>query len=247
MTSPRPWMSRRSFLGHGLAGTSVAVVGTLAGSLPAGASGHLSGAQLVAAAVDVKIDPYAASLVTGTVNGMPVKAQGSVYGPANGGPATVTGSLAGHPLQAILTRRDQVPIASGYETTARLTASVGNSAVVASGKFRLDANYLFVNGNITGADRGLWIDVTAGPHSSSGDIGYGAKLQGEFGEVPVQLAADLDPTRPGSVVGSCGSQRVDLRVHPDPAGTTATRLVGTYGGPAELLALIVGAVVYFIA
>ena len=247
MTSPRGWISRRRFLAHGLAGTSAAVVGSLAGPSTAGAVNRRADGQLVAAAVDLTIDLSAASLVTGTVNGIPVNADGSVYGGPRGGPATVIGSLAGRPLEAILTRRDQVPHGSGYETTARVTASVGDSAFVASGTFRLDARYEFVDGTIRGRDRGLAIDVDARPDSASGDIGYGAKLHGTFGEVPVRIAADLDPARPGSVVGSWGSHQVNLRVHPYVGGTTATRVVGNYGGPAELLALIVGAIAYFVA
>ena len=198
------------------------------------------------AAVDLTIDPGAASLVTGTVNGKPVHAKGSLYGTPHGGPATVTGSLSGHPLAAILTRHDQVPRGSGYVTTARLTASVGDTALVASGAFRLDANYLFVNGDITGTDRGLTIEVTAGPRSSSDGTGYAAKLQGEFGGVRVAIVAtshpiDLDRSsgQRAPTASTCTSMRIA-----GPRGSS--RITGTYSGPTELLALIVGSIAYFV-
>lgn len=55
------------------------------------------------------------------------------------------------------------------------------------------------------------------------------------------------PGESGSVVGSVGGKDIDLRINQsEHAGAfPASRLTGTFSGPLELLALVVGAVAYF--
>jgi len=45
--------------------------------------------------------------------------------------------------------------------------------------------------------------------------------------------------------GSVGGKEVDLRIHQDASQSSAGRLTGIFNGPAEVLAIIVGAVAYF--
>lgn len=140
-------LSRRELLVGGIAGAAAALVGALAGPSAAGAAEALHlGLQLVDANVDLVIDPNTTSLVTGTVDGSPVVAQGSLYGGANGTPAKVTGSLAGQHLTAVLSQQDQLPHSNGYLTRTSLTASIGGAAITLSGAFTLDARYSFVAG-----------------------------------------------------------------------------------------------------
>jgi hypothetical protein len=117
--------------------------------------------------VNLVIDSRFPLKVTGTVGGKPLDAKGPLYGGTDGDPASVTGSLAGRRLDARLSLKDQVPDGTGYQTTARLTASVGDVAITVSGSFRLNSSFAFVDGNITGSDRALKVAVTAAPSSSS--------------------------------------------------------------------------------
>jgi hypothetical protein len=98
-------------------------------------------------------------------------------------------------------------------------------------------------------DRGQKVDVAAGPHSWSGNTGYGARLQGMFAGTPVDITADIppNPDEPGSVTGSVGGKKLDLHINEGDHGGPfpKTRLTGTVNGPIELLALVVGAVAFF--
>jgi len=190
------------------------------------------------------LNSFSNPLVSGTVNGMPVHATGSLYGGAHG-PGTVTGSLAGQHIAAVLTLKDQVPSGSGYVTTARLTSSVGDKALVLSGTFYLDGQYNFVNGTITGSGEGLTIDLSAKPYSWSGNQGYGAKIEGRYGGSPIAITAEVPPGpgQHGSVKGTAIRETVDLDI--DSGEQNGTRLTGSFSGPVELLAVIIGAVAFF--
>lgn len=242
MEEHRSTMSRRALL----AGTSLAAVGVLAGPAAAwGVEVRPSILELVNAKVDLVLNSFSNPLVTGTVNGKPVDAKGSLYGGAHGGPGTVTGSIAGQHLAAILTLDDQAHSGSGYVTRGRLTASVGDNALALSGTFKLDANYNYVNGTILGSDRGLKVDVSTEPYSWSGNIGYGTKIQGHYAGSPIAITAKVPPGpgQHGSVKGTAIRKTVDLDIHS--GQQLGTRLTGSFSGPVELLAVIVGAVAFF--
>ena len=130
-------------------------------------------------------------------------------------------------------------------TTARLTASVGDSALTLSGSFDLDAKSDFLGGPITGSDRGLRVDISAKPYSWSGTVGYGAKVVGRYGSSPISISAEVPPgpAESGSVKGTVGRGAVDLQIHE--AQQSGTRLTGSFSGPVEFLALIIGAVAFF--
>lgn len=235
-------VSRRAVL----AGTSLAAVSALLRPAMARAVGDGPAYLVLAdAKVDLMVSSFSNPLARGTVNGELVHATGSLYGGSHGGPGTVTGSLAGQHVAAVLAIKDQAPSGSGYVTTARLTASVGDIALTLLGSFDLDAKYAFLGGPITGSDRGLRVDISAKPYSWSGTVGYGAKVVGRYGGLPISITAEVPPGpgESGSVKGTVGRGLVDLRVHE--AQQSGTRLTGTFSGPVELLALIIGAVAFF--
>jgi len=241
MDERRSKMSRRALL----AGSSVAAVGALTGSGAAWAGPEVGSipVELVNANVNLALNSFSNPLATGTINGKPVHATGSLYGGAHGGPGTITGSLAGKHLAAILTLKDQVPSGSGYVTTAWLTASVGDNALALSGTFNLDAGYNFVSGTITGSDRGLKVDVSTSPYSWAGNIGYGAKITGTYAGSAIAVTAKVPSGPGGSVKGTAGGKIIDLGIQS--SEQPGTQLTGTFSGPPELLAVIVGAVAFF--
>jgi hypothetical protein len=139
--------------------------------------------------------------------------------------------------------RDQFKDGSGYETSARLTASVGDDAMVLSGTFNLDGQYTFTHGSIGGSDRGIEVEIAIEAH----DSGSGAKFQGRFADTAVNITATVPGDGSGSVVGTLGGKPVELRLR-QTNGSGAfppARLTGIYSGSPEILALIVGAVAYF--
>jgi hypothetical protein len=233
-------MSRRVLLGGGLAATSATILAALTGPTASGAVLEERKAQKLSAAhVNLLIDQNEALFVSGTVGGRPVKAQGSLYG----APSTVTGSLTEHPLAAIMTMRDQFKNGSGYETSARVTVSVGDDAMVLSGAFKLNSQYTFTHGSISGSDRGAEVKIAI----EARDSGNGAKFRGRFAGTAVNITATIPGDGTGSVVGTLGGRHVELHLRQTDGsgGFPPTRLTGTYSGPPEILALIVGAVAYF--
>ena len=67
-----------------------------------------AGLELADAKVDLVVNSFSNPLVSGTVNGVPVHATGSLYGGSHGGPGIVTGSLAGQHVAAVLSMKDQL-------------------------------------------------------------------------------------------------------------------------------------------
>ena len=229
-----------------LAGTSLGAVSALLRPAMAWAvEGRRPGLELTDSKVDLVVNSFSERLVSGTVDGVPVHATGSLYGGANGRPGAVTGSLAGQHVAAVLSMKDQAPSAPGYVTTARLTASVGEDALTLSGSFHLGANYDFLGGTITGSDRGLKVEISAKPYPWSGNTGFGAKVVGHYGGSAISLVAEVPPNpgEPGLVKGTAGHGPIDLRIHE--GQQSGTRLTGTFSGRVELLVLIIGAVAFF--
>ena len=233
-------MSRRVLLGGGLGATSAAILAGLTASTASGAVlEEPTARELSAAHVDLLIDLNQDLFVSGTVAEKPVKARGSLYGATS----TVTGSVTKHPLAAIMTMRDQYKDGSGYETSARLTASIGDDAMVLSGAFKLDSQYTFTHGSIAGSDRGAEVKIAI----EARDSGYGARLRGKFAGAAVDIAATIPGDGTGSVAGTLGRKHIELHLRQTdrPGAFPPARLTGTYSGSPEVLALIVGAVAYF--
>ncbi len=250
METPSPQVSRRTLLAGGLVGATAAVVGSMAG--PALASAAPLGRtreSLVDSTVDLTIAVGDKLDISGTVDGRPVSLKGNLYaGP--GQPATVTGVMAGHHLAAILTQSDQVPDGSGYLTTTKLTASIGDIAVALSGSFNLDGNYEFEDGAVSGSDEGLSVKASVVPVNADGNIGYAARVRGAFGGTEVDVLGK-QPTGlggHGSITGKVGGQPIDLGIDQgrQSGNFPVTHLKGTFGGPIELLALLAGVVAYFV-
>jgi hypothetical protein len=238
--SSDPSISRRLLLGGGLAGTSAVVLAALTGPTASGQAVPTSRPDLKNAHVDVLINVNQDLLVTGTVGGAPVRARGPFYAEVT----AVTGALTEQPMAAIMTMSDQVRDGSGYLTSARLTFSVGDGAMVLTGKFRLDGQYAFTHGTISGSDRGEDVSLTV----QGRDGGNGAKIRGKFAGVAVDILAQIpDDSGASTVVGTLDGRHVDLRLRQtrDKGGFPPLRLTGTYNGSPEILALIIGAVAYF--
>jgi hypothetical protein len=90
----------------------------------------------------------------------------------------------------------------------------------------------------------LNVQVKATPPSSGND-GSQADLSGSFAGAPIAIKANVPLGNDGRVTGSVGGKKVDLRIRQDGPQASAGRLTGIFNGPAELLAIIVGAVAFF--
>ena len=240
-------LSRRELLARGVVATSAVVLAACGGSSdPSGTvtTSSKSGA-LDDMSFDLIIDPNRTLLVSGTVGGKPAAATGSLYG---SGAATITGVLVGLGLHAHLTQQDQAPSAGGYLTTTHLDASLGRAASTLEGSFALDSNYLFQKGIITGSNQGADVRVNAMPLPGA-DTGSTATFRGAFGPTPLSLTADVAAGGPGSVVGTVDARKVRFDVANGPPTTSENfrnlRVTGTYSGPADLFALIIGGITYF--
>jgi hypothetical protein len=226
-----------------LAGGSAAALGALVGPSSAWAvEDRGSALDLTNATVDFALNSFANPLATGTIGGKPVHATGSLYGGAHGGPGTATGTLAGQHLAAILTLDYQAATKSGSVTTARLTASVGYETVALAGRFDLDSGFNFVKGTVAGSDRARKVDLSVSPYSWSGNTGSGAKIDGTFGSTPIAVTAKV-PSGRGSVIGATTGATVNLAIRS--RTQPGTHVSGTFSGPVELLAVILGTVAFF--
>jgi hypothetical protein len=197
------------------------------------------------ASFDLIINPNQSLLVSGTVDGKHTAATGSLY---SGGTALIKGTIAGLGLIGHLDQQDQAPAPGGYVTTTKVVGSVGQDATTLDGSFRLNSEYIFQSGDITGLNHGVNVQATALPIPGTG-IGNGAAISGAFGSTPFSLSALISGNLPGSVVGTVDSRPVHFNVTNGSASKSEDfrilRLNGSYSGPADLFALIIGGITYF--
>lgn len=202
--------------------------------------------ELENADVNLLINPNVPTLVTGTVGGLRTGAAGSLYGTVPGQPSRINGTFGGLTLSALLSQQDQVPSDTGLLTTTKLSGSVGSSFSSLLGQFTLDADALFNHGNITGTTQGMKVAATARPNSAFGSTSA-VDVSGNFGGVPFSLVANLPVGGSGTVRGNISSKSIRLDVHPtnERGAFSIIRLTGTYSGPTDILAIIVGTIAYF--
>ena len=164
------------------------------------------------------------------------------------GTSTVRGSVAGVALTALVAQQDRVARPSGYATTTNLTGSVGRALTSLVRAFDLDAGNLFRQGTITGADQGRIFRARAQPNLVGG-IGSAADLSGTIEAAAFALFANLPVDRPGTGTGTIGGDRVHFEMSPTTqhGNFPTVRLTGSYSGPIDVLALIVGAIAYVAA
>jgi len=240
-------LSRRMLLVRGVVATSAVVLAACGSS--SSSSGTAStlpkSGTFDDTTFDLIVNPNRTLLVSGSVGGKSAAATGSIYA---SGTATVKGVLAGLSLLAHLTQQDQTPTSSGYETTTHLDASVGQATSMLEGLFKLDSGFVFKSGAISGSNQGLAVHVTAVPLTGA-STGSSATIGGTFGSTTLGLVADIPSGGPGSVVGTVDSRPVRFNVAPGPSTTGETfrnlRVAGSYTGPTDLFALIVGGITYF--
>jgi hypothetical protein len=234
--------SRRVLMGQSLVvGAAASLIESDAALAPAAAA-VTAPTNLRAAAVKLVINPAAPTPVTGTVGGRRSRAAGTFFG------STIVGSLHGTTFTAKLAQKDQVQHGTGYVTTTHLTGTMGGRATSLQGVFNLDSQFAFENGLITGTHAGQTVSVQATPNASFHSTGSAANVKGTFGVTPFSLVANLPLGQRGTVTGTVGGQKIRLTLTPKrtaPGKTPTTRLAGTYSGPVDLLALLVGTVAYF--
>jgi hypothetical protein len=236
----RHHFSRRALMGQGLVLTAAALL--VKSDESDGASAATAPQSLRAAAVKLLINPSAATPVTGTVGGRRSRAGGSFFG------STIVGSLHGTTFTAQLAQKDQVQQGAGYVTTTHLTGTMGGQATALQGVFNLDPQFAFENGHITGTHAGRPVSVQATPNSTFHSTGSVANVNGTFGTTPFSLVANLPLGQRGTVTGKVAGKKIRLVLTPNrtPRGKTpTTKLTGTYSGPVDFLALLVGTVAYF--
>jgi hypothetical protein len=245
MLAPPPGFSRRTLVAQGLVLTAAAFIAGCAaegeGEGSAAAAGSAPPADLHDAAIDLRLNAAGQPFVSGTVGGRTSHMTGSYFG------SSINGSLDGAALDAQLAEKDQTPQGSGFVTTTHLTGGMGGYATTLLGVFDLDAHYLFQRGLVTGTRHGHKVHVRATPNSGFGSVGAAADVKGTFGTTPFSLVANLPTGHRGTVTGTVGGRKIHLvRTQTGTSGgAPSTRLTGTYSGPADLLALLLGAVSYF--
>ena len=246
-TESERMLSRRMLMAQAVVATSAVVLAACGGSSGgSGASTDISQTGNVEnAGFDLVINPNRSLLVSGTLDGKPVAANGSLF---SGGTAVINGSLAGLDVIAHLTQSDQIPSAGGYQTTSKLIASVGKAITNLEGVFKLDSGFGFESGDITGLNQGKNVRATTTPLPGTG-VGNGAKISGNFGTTQFALSGVIPGTLPGNVVGTINSRQVHFEVTNSPPTRNANfrplRVTGTYSGPVDLMALVLGVIAYF--
>jgi hypothetical protein len=229
-------ISRRTLMAQGVVVTAAAL-GAAAEATGAGAS---TPKNLDDVAIDVRFDPNASSVVSGTVGGRRSDMTGSFFG------STISGSLHGVAVDAHLAEKDQVPHGSGFVTTTGLSGTVGGVATALSGVFDIDATFLFQHGRVTGTHHGHKVNVRVTPNTTFDDTSA-VDVKGTFGTTKLSLVANLPVGHRGTVTGSVGGKKIHLNLTPTGANGSAavTRLSGRYSGPVDLLALLLGAISFF--
>jgi hypothetical protein len=194
--------------------------------------------DLSGARVDLTISMARSPFAVGSVDGKPADFRGTPYG------GTVTGSMLRTELKADVVQRDQVPHGSDYLTTTHVSGSFGSVPTKLLGNFSLDSSYLFKKGTVTGRTGQKSVEVVALPHADP-ETSSAVTVAGRFGATTFSLVAILPVGGRGSISGSVASKAVHLDVTPLESDLLTIRFTGTYSGPSDLLALIVGAVSYF--
>jgi hypothetical protein len=243
--------SRRLLMAQGLVMTSatlLAACGSGSASSTTTPAPANPSEQLEDAEVNLLLNPNVPNLVTGTVARLKTNAAGSLYGTVPGQPSSIKGTFGGLALSALLSQQDQVPSGTGLLTTTKLSGSVGPAVSSLLGQFTLDTGALFKQGTITGTTQGMNVAATATPNSTFGSTNA-ADLSGNFGGVPFALVANLPLGGRGTVRGTVSLKSIRLDVHPtnERGDFSIIRLTGTYSGPTDLLAIIVGTIAYFAA
>jgi hypothetical protein len=222
-------VGRRTLMAQGLAVTAAAFLAE-------------SGSEnLHNAAIDLRFNSVGRTFISGSVGGRRANMTGSYFG------STITGSLHGVTLKAQLAEKDQSPHGSGFVTTTRLTGTMGGQATSLVGLFTTDARFLFEHGTVTGTHAGKKVRVSLTPNASFDSVGYAANVKGTFGSTKLALVANLPGAQRGTVTGSVGGKKIHLTRTSTgtSAGVPSTRLTGTYSGPVDLLALLLGTISYF--
>jgi hypothetical protein len=139
---------------------------------------------------------------------------------------------------------------------ANLKGSWGDIPVELRGVFHLHSSYRFERGSIVGRIGAVHLEATALAVSGGlSDTGT-AVVEGTYGAVPFEIYATVDGSMSaGMVRGGVGGGPIYLdltrprvpcpksgRGYPGPT----VHIAGSYGGPMELLAITVGAVLQFI-
>jgi hypothetical protein len=152
-----------------------------------------------------------------------------------------SGTFAAEPVDAHWTIAYN---ASANQTVlpATVAGTLAGVATSLSGIFNLAPNFLFQSGTITGSADGS--SVSAQAESTPGESTSSVNVHGEFAGTPFSLY--------GTLTGDLSSGYVQGTVAGKPFKVTAStrsqaiRLTGNYNGPSDLLAIIVGVLLYFL-
>ncbi len=170
--------------------------------------------------------------------------------------SNVSGRIGGHGLAASWATGDNyVPEPGGWTPTpdfvsdfpnipADLTGSFAGQPAELHGVFHLDAEYRFERGSIAGRIGAVHLEATAQAASGGFSDSRTVVVDGTFGPTPFEIYASIDGglTR-GTVHGTVEGTTVHLDI--TPRGPTID-VSGTYQGPPELLAIMVGTVLQFL-
>ncbi len=237
-------VKRRSLLIGGSALAAAAVIDACSETATRStASAGATQSALSNAPVHLVINRNTDNFVTGTIGGVAVRMSGAEAGSF----PTVTGELDKAVLSAEYSMDDQAPQGSGYVTTVDFRGNFGTRPTDLTGTFRMDSISQFEDGTIAGTSGNQAVHATANL-SFGADSGTAANVKGIFAGVPFTLVGSL-PYPSGFVHGTVGGNEVHLIVKPtgQPGNFPPLRVIGTYNGPPDLLALIIGSIAYFSA
>jgi hypothetical protein len=179
-------------------------------------------------------------LLSGSAGGQPVRLDLTL---AHVGAAA--GTVAGQPVSASWENGDNYVVYP--DVPAYLSGEFGGQPVELHGTFHLAPGYFFQLGRIVGHVGGEALEATAEP-VSGGLGGRAVAVDGTLGATEFTLYATIDGSLSrGRLRGTVAGEPVRIDAERDqPPGRAGTRLAGRYLGPPALLALAVGAFLYFI-
>ncbi len=145
------------------------------------------------------------------------------------------------------------PVAANWQTAyngeasqrvvpVTLDGSFAKQSVLLSATFRLKPNYLFDSGIVTGTShtKPVHADVTSAAGESSSSVNVDGSFSGAAFSLYATIAGDL---RSGLIRGNVGGKPTQLTAK---VQSGVIRVTGDYSGPAALLVLAIGSLLYFL-
>jgi len=178
---------------------------------------------------------------TGSVGGKPV----SVVTNEPNSRSHAKGSFGGDALDVHWT----VSPNSSHHCTTKLHGSFGAQAADLVGHFRLSPDFLFEHGHVHGTLGSRKVDVTAKPARATAHDPRPVRTRGTVGSVVIDLLFERSAQRTdhfspvARLRGTVGGEKVHFEAA---FGVDTLSVGGVWSGPTDVLALVVGSLLYFV-